>query len=150
MNQKKRNISWLIITIFAVIGAILYRMGGSGNFPRQARVIGVPLLCALLLGILHFNWWILLCIPLMIGAISTYWKKRGTDARWYHWMLHGLGLSLAMLPYAIATGHWVGFGLRTVVLTILITIWSEKISNAVVEELGRGFFILSTIPLLII
>lgn len=65
-------------------------------------------------------------------------------------MLHGLGLSIAMLPYSIASGHYIGFALRTVLLTFLITFWSEKIGNAVVEEFGRGFFTVITIPLLLI
>jgi len=125
-------------------------MGGSGNFPHQARVVGVPLLSCGMLMLFDFRWWIFLCIPLMIGAISTYWKKKGTDAKWWNWLLHGLGLCLAMLPYSIASGNWLGFALRLVVLPLVIVIWSEKIGNAVVEELGRGVTIMLTIPLLLI
>ena len=150
MTNKK--FSWKIpaVGILAVLGGILYRMGGSGNFPRQARTVGVALLSCGFLMFLDFRWWIFLCIPLMIGALSTYWKKKGTDAKWWNWALHGLGLSLAMLPYVIVSGHYIGFALRTVILTALITIWSEKIGNAVVEEFGRGFFTVITIPLLLI
>lgn len=149
---KKSNwrIKAIITLIASVIGGILYRMGGSGNFPRQARVVGVPLLSCGLLMYLDFRWWIFLCIPIMIGAISTYWKKKGTDARWYHWALHALGLALAVLPYTIASGHYIGFALRTIVLVVGITLWSEKIGNAVVEEVGRGVLTVATIPLLLI
>ncbi len=146
----KKWIKALIVAIGAILGAIFYRMGGSGNFPRQVRVIGVPVLSGLVLGFLRFNWWIILCIPLMIGAISTYWKKKGSDAMWWNWAAHGLGLSLACLPFSIATGHYIGFGIRTVLLTLLITVWSELIGNAVIEELGRGALIILTLPLLLI
>jgi hypothetical protein len=130
---------------------VLYRMGGSGNYPRQARLIGVPLLAVILLAVCGgWNWWLLLCIPLMIGAISTYWKKKGSDAKWWNWLLHGLGIAVAMLPYAIATQHYVGFGIRCLVLPLLIMLWSERIGNAVWEEWGRGFLIGITIPLLLI
>jgi hypothetical protein len=150
MAKSNWKIKAIIVAIAAAIGGVLYRMGGSGNFSRQARVVGVPLLSCGLLMFLDFRWWIIACIPLMIGAISTYWKKKGTDAMWYHWALHALGLSIAMLPYTIASGHYIGFALRTIILTLAITIWSEKIGNAVVEEFGRGFFTVATIPLLLI
>ncbi len=146
----KKWLKALIVAIGAGIAGCLYRAGGSGNFPRQVRVIGVPVLSVAILALLSPNWWIILCIPLMIGATSTYFKRKGSDALWWNWALHGLGLSLAMLPYTIATGHWLGFGLRTIVLTASITIWSELVGNAVIEELGRGALIILTLPLLLI
>ena len=150
INDMKNKLKALLIIIFSIISGCCYRAGGSGNYPRQARLIGVPLLSCGMLMFFDFRWWIFLCIPLMIGAISTYWKKKGTDAMWWNWALHGLGLSLAMLPYAIVSGHWIGFTMRTIVLTSLVTIWSEEISNAVVEEFGRGFLTVVTIPILLI
>ncbi len=147
LNKKLKT---LIVGIGAIIGGIFYRMGGSGNFPRQARVVGVPVLCGIVLGILHWNWWILLCVPIMIAPISTYFKKKGTDATFINFWLHGFGIALSFLPYAISTGCYFGFGIRLVALPLVLAWWSMKIGNDIVEELGRGFFITITIPLLLI
>lgn len=152
----KKWLKALIVAIGAILAGIAYRMGGSGNFPRQARIIGVSALSTLVLALITWKaglWLILayvVCFGLSCGAISTYWKRKGTDAHWWNWVLHGLGLSLACLPFSIATGHYLGFGIRTIVLTALITVWSELIGNAVIEELGRGALICLTLPLLLI
>ena len=150
------RIKAVIVLIASVISAILYRMGGSGNFPRQCRLVGVPILCTLLLWLLAgWNWWFLLCIPLQIGAISTYWKRKGTDAGFWNYYLHGLGLALAFLPYAISTHLWLGFAIRGLSLPFLVAWWATYMNKPfwifqsdVVSEIGRGFFIASTIPLL--
>jgi hypothetical protein len=143
--------------IASVVAAILYRMGGSGNWPRQARLVGVPLVCVIFLGLFHVNWTLLICIPLMIAAISTYWKKKGTDAGFWNYYLHGLGISLAMFPYAIATGKWLGFALRSLSLPFLIALWATYMNRPlfglrsdVVSECGRGALIGATLPLLLL
>ena len=137
---------WTILsTLFVSIAcAILYRMGGSGNYPRWTRVIMVPLattLLAFLLGV--HSWWILLSIPLTIGAISTYYDVlyKNFDNHW----LHGLGIGLAAFPIAIVTGHWWLFAVRCILLAVLEGGWSAICKNGVVEENGRGFFIPATL-----
>lgn len=72
------------------------------------------------------------------------------DVNWIGWMFTGLGFSLAFLPYTISTGNWLGFGIRTALVTILTSVWSNNIDDAVLEELGRGFITTVTIPLLLI
>ena len=72
------------------------------------------------------------------------------DATAKNWFLTGIGYSLAMLPYVISEGLWLGFISRTIVLGALTMIWSELISNDVHEELGRGALLTLTVPLLFI
>lgn len=145
----------MIIKVVATIalsalGGILYRMGGSDHFNTKTRDLGVPAVGIGLLWILGgWNWWLILCFGLYFGSMTTYWKNK-PDAVWWNWLLVGLGFSLAFVPYAIATGHWMGFWLRLVLLPVSIMLWSEKNGNAVWEEFGRGFATTSSIPLLLI
>jgi hypothetical protein len=156
-SLKDKLILLATISIIDVVAGILYRMGGSGNWPRQARLVGVPLLAAISLWILAgWNWWLLLCIPLMIASISTYWKRKGEDAHFINYLFHGLGIAIAMLPYSIATHHYVGFGIRGLLLPIAIALWATKMNRPilwwradVVSEFGRGFLIAATMPILL-
>ena len=138
-----------ILCVLSTLGATFYRMGGSDTYNTKWRDLGCPTVAtALLWAWGGWNWWLILCFGLFFGSLTTYWKKKGTDAKWWNWMLVGLGFSLAYLPYTIATGNWVGFALRTLIVTVGVTIWSEKISDAVMEELGRGFIAIVTLPIL--
>lgn len=125
-------------------------MGGSARYNTRYRDIGCSLLFVLLTGFMvSWHWTLILCFGLMWGALSTYWK-RGANSKWYNWGLTGLGYSLAIIPFCIAEGYWVGFISRTIVLTGATIVWSELNNNAVWEESGRGFFIVVTIPLLLV
>lgn len=155
--MKNLKLKSLLVLLSSVIAGILYRMGGSGNFPRQARMIGIPLLSiGLLWALAGWNWWLLLCIPLMIGAISTYWKEKDTDATFINYLFHGLGIAVAMLPYCIATHHYIGFIIRGLFLPLAVAFWATKMNRrilcweaAVVSEFGRGFLIAATMPILL-
>lgn len=137
--------------ILSVISAITYRMGGSGNYPRWVRQVGVCSAMTIEMIILgHLHWTLLLCFGALFGLSSTYFKKKGTDAMWWNWALVGLSFSLSMLPLVIAQGLWVGFFSRTIACIILTTGWSQLIGNAVWEECGRGAIIILTLPLLLI
>ena len=151
MQQRGLMFNILLILLSSIAGGVLYRMGGAAGFNTKFRDFGCPTIALVTLWLLHaWNWWLIPCFGLYFGALTTYWKKKGTDAHWYNWALTGLGYSLAFLPYSIATGHWVGFGIRTVVVTAATTLWSQFISNAVIEEFGRGFIATVTLPLLLI
>ena len=142
--------NWLYL-IPAGISAITYRCGGSGNFPRWTRPVGVgfSLMAAMwMLGMWH--WTVFPSAGLTAIVTTTYFKRPGQDASYINWMLCGLAFGLAMTPYAFATGHWLGFWLRTGVCIGLITAWSELIGWDVGEEAGRGFIIVATLPILII
>ena len=144
-------IPWLIGSI---ICSILYRVGGS-DLPLENKTkyrdAGCPLIAC---GLLAYSQWpltfiawigLILSFGLSWGAMTTYFKKKGTDAMWWNWLIVGLAFGVAFLPYAWATQQWIPFAIRAVATTILIMVWSQAIGWAVLEELGRGFIYCSTL-----
>lgn len=105
-------------------------------------------LALLSLGIV--SWWLILVAGATYGVQTTYFKKKGTDARWWNWALVGLAFSLSVLPVIISNGLWVGFALRTIFLTPAIVMWSELIRKDYLEEGGRGGLQIASLPLLLI
>lgn len=156
-----KSISLIIVLSF--ISILIYRAGGMSKelsakpkwipmFMRKTlwRDCGCSLVtCALCGFLLSWHWTLILCFWLLWGALTTYWK-RTPNAKWYNWLMTGIGYSLAMLPYVIAEGLWVGFISRTIVLGTATMIWSEITSDAVWEECGRGALLTLTVPLLFI
>lgn len=141
----------LIILLISSCGGIAYRCGGSGNFARWFRPVGIALCVMLAMWILGlWHWSVIVCAGASAGLSTTYFKKKNTDASWLNWAFVGLAFSLAMLPWAYFSGHWLGFGLRTVVCTAGITLWSIFIGFDILEELGRGFIVISTLAFLLI
>jgi hypothetical protein len=143
---------WTVTGILSGLAAVLYRLGGIGlPFNTKFRDLGVPF-CMLAFFLFSgiWNWWLLLCWGLMFAAQTTYFKKKGTDAQWYHWLFCGLAFSFCMLPYSWAAGHWLGFTYRFFAVTTLTTIWSQAISIDWLEEGGRGFIQIITLPLLLL
>ena len=139
-----------ITLVFAVLNAMTYRAGGSGNYPRWLRPFGVGMSVMVLTWLwAGFHWSLLLSAGLSAVLSTTYFKPDGKDARWFNWLAVGVMLSIAMLPWVWASGHWLGFGIRTVVLGAAVCAWSELVGDAVLEELGRGFLIVATLPLLL-
>ncbi len=153
----------LIVLIASCISATLYRAGGMSKelsaepkwipmFMRKSlyRDCGCAAITCVLAGyLLVWSWVLVICFGLSWGALSTYWK-RTPNAKWYNWLMTGVMYSVAMLPYVIAEGLWLGFISRTIILGTLTMIWSELISNDVQEELGRGALITLTIPLILV
>ncbi len=142
-----------ILELFActILSAILYRMGGASGYNTRYRDIGCSLLCSLSLGFfVAWHWSLILVFGLMWAALSTYFKRKGTDAKWYNWMLVGLAFSLATFPFIISQHLWLGFFVRSVLLSGSVCLWSEINGNAVWEEMGRGALIIISIPLLLI
>ena len=153
----------IYLVILSIIGSCLYRLGGKGKdgfwydfmCGTKTRDLGIPSIGILLLclfgNISHYSVYtfvsLLFTFGFMFAAQTTYFKKKGQDAYWWNWALVGLANGLALLPYAIYTGQWFAFILRTALLIILITGWSELNDNVVWEESGRGFLIISTLGL---
>ena len=141
---------WLGLSI---LSGILYRMGGTnkGTFWRDIGCSLVTLATCFILGLFTtFTASLvayLLTFGLSWGALASYW---GQDEKKFGYFWHGLGLSLAALPIAFITGNWLGFGIRTILLTGLISLWSELIGWDILEEFGRGFILTATIPILLI
>lgn len=139
------------IIILAIISAVLYRCGGSGNWPRYFRPTGLMLtqtVSLIILGYIH--WTLILCAGAIYGLSTTYFKKKGTDAKWWNWALVGIGFSIAILPLVLVYGNWIGFAIRSAVCTFLVIAWSEANGNVVWEEGGRGVIPIITLPLLLI
>jgi uncharacterized iron-regulated membrane protein len=77
-------------------------------------------------------------------ALSCYWK-RGEDMKWYNWFLHGFFIGLALIPFVFCGISWFLILGRAILLGTTMSIWSELNDNAVWEEFGRGFLIISTL-----
>ncbi len=147
---------WLIAS---TLGAILYRLGGT-SAGTKFRDLGVPTIVTvylLTLGLKASLWGLFglvgayfIAFGLLFGALTTYWKKKGTDATFVNYFLHGLGIALSAIPLACISGHYIGFGIRLIALPLAMAFWSVKIGNATIEEFGRGFLITATLPLLLI
>jgi hypothetical protein len=169
----------IFITLgLAVICAWMFRLGGAQSAgARYLRMLGVELteLACLITWFIFgqeypisfFGWkiqeWQAVVSIILTTAIAwtecTYFKTKGTDAKWCNWFLCGLQYSLIPIPLAIlGIIHWKGFLIRLVVLTPIITLWrlafsSWKLggSKAVdYSEGGAGAWQILTIPLLII
>jgi hypothetical protein len=149
----------LAVITLSVVAAILYRMGGAGDpYNTKCRDIGIPVCVSIVLlflfpSLLHsvrFFGALAITFGLVLGAQTTYWKKKGTDAKWFNWAFTGAGYSLALFPIAWVTGRWLGFGIRSIVLTGLTVLWSQLMDNVVWEECGRGALEIVTLPLLLI
>jgi hypothetical protein len=145
------------LIFFSTLSTVLYRIGGT-QLGTKYRDWGVPT-CMIWFfisqGIKH--WSLVLCWLLMFFAQTTYnkWahkfflKDKSNDVKWIDWFFTGLAYSFCMLPYALAIGNVHGFILRGVVVTVFVTLWSEFIGNATIEEMGRGAVQVGTLPLLI-
>jgi hypothetical protein len=148
-------INILILLVLSVASAILYRLGGS-TYGTKWRDYGVPTIVTiwLLLNIRPLNvlniGMIILCFPLLMGSLTTYFKKKGTDAKWWNWLITGLIYGLAAFPLFWCGVHWYAILLRTIVLGLAVMGWSEKMDNPIWEECGRGALITLTLPLLLI
>jgi hypothetical protein len=129
-----------MINLLSAFGAgVCYRLGGTGgNWNTKWRDIGVPLFICLSMPL---HWSLLICFLLSFGSMTTYWKKKGTDAEWWNWALTGFFYTLAYLPYFWLTNNLVNWVLCCVIVTTLITLWSEIISLDWLEEFGRGFIL---------
>lgn len=146
--------------ILAFLNGVCYRMGGSDNYSRFFRPLGIGLITMLVLAL-----WSYLTIPHIklthwIGIITsagasaglstTYFKKKNTDAHLINWILVGIAFSIALVPYAYVTDQWVGLIVRSIFLIPAIALWSELIGWDVLEEFGRGFWHVISICLIFI
>lgn len=143
---------WLIISI---IGGVLGRLGGWDKGNRLFRLLGVPACCIGLIvciGGFKMNWLFLGALAISFGAIlgttSTYFKKKGAPVTWINWLFYGFMEGVALLPYALYAHDWIGWGIRTLVCSGLVCLWDTLIGWDVLEEFGRYFIIVATIPLL--
>jgi len=162
----------IILVLLSLLGGLFYRLGGIGsdrpkwlkNAPwwvcdTKARDVGVPLVIVAYMAVSgYYTHWLWLCFGLLWGAQTTYnkWahrlilKEETDDVMWIDWMVTGLAYSLALLPYAVYTGGFIGLLVRGLVVTLFTWAWSEFIGKDWLEEAGRGFIQVVTLPLLFI
>ena len=142
-----RSISTIILAAFC---GWCWRFGGSSNGIRWVREAGTGLTLILCIT-LWWGWsyWYVL----IFGASwieSTYFKSKGSDAKWYNWALCGLLYALIPLPAIIVHGLWVGFAWRTIILVPIITLWRTFQGNVQWSESGVGVWQIITLPILLI
>jgi hypothetical protein len=135
----------------SLLGGVFYRLGGSGGASRLWRLLGVPFLVTLALwgiyGGLKGWWWLYpISFGLLVASLTTYWDWmfNNIDTFWFH----GLMCGAATLPFAIVSGHWLGFGLRCAALALFMGLWCKFFKNVFVEEIGRGASVVLSVPLL--
>ena len=162
MTEKK--FSWKVkapvIAIGAAIGGILYRMGGSGNYPRQSRIIGVSLLSTLILAILKWKIDLWLCLAYLVsfgamaGMVSIYWGFLFHEKDNFY--MHGFMIGLAYVALAWFGIAWWLILIRAILLALGMGLlnkyankWQWKHSD-IIEEVSRGAMIILTLPILII
>ncbi len=143
------------ILFWSVLAAVLYRVGGT-SWGTKYRDWGVPtcmLWYFILMGVEH--WSLVLCWGLMFGAQTTYNKwaakligRDTNDVIWICWAVTGLAYSCALLPLLLGGASLNGCIVRGVVVTLFTLAWSELIGEAWIEESGRGFIQIITLPLL--
>lgn len=140
----------LILTfIGAVLSGYLGRLGGKDNSSTLYRDIGCSLVCCAVLALWGgFSWTLVFVFGAMWGALSTYFKKKGEPVRWYNWIFVGIAFCVACLPYVLAIGLWAGFGIRMLILPLAVMGWCVVIGKDWLEEFGRYFILVITIPLL--
>lgn len=143
----------------ATLAGWSYRFGGSSNGMRWVREVGcgIAILGCLTMW-LGWNIWGLF----VMGSVwieTTYFKSKGTDATWFNWFLVGLSYAIVPLPYILGSyfsvhpwhyDHWLGFGIRSVVITIFTTLWRTLQGDANDQEVGCGVMQVLTLPLLLI
>lgn len=148
----------IVTVLLAIVCAVLYRMGGASGYNTKFRDLGCPtvLIVWLLINKVGFSfdlWKVILAyfltFGLTFGSLTTYWKKKGTDARWYNWAITGGVYGLACLPLMLVGITWYWILCRAALLASVASGWSEGVSNDVWEEVGRGVFIIATLPILL-
>lgn len=154
----------IVTAIASVVSALFYRWGGlskeeaAQNWPwvpqwlinSKTRDVGCSLLTVgwMLLFYPTVDWWCyLVAFGISWGMLTTYWDFLFGYDNFY---AHGFGVALALLPFAILTGMWIGFAIRLVVLSLAMGIWSQQTGNADAEELGRGAVIVLSLPLALV
>lgn len=145
----------IFIFIIEVIGGILGRLGGDGA-GRLYRLMGVPGSCVAIMLIMYhpLNWWyygaLLATFWLVLATTSTYYKKKDSPVLWWNWCIYGAMEGIAFLPVACFNGRWVGYALRTVITSVLLTVWDDLIGIDWLEEFGRYFIVALTTPIIML
>ncbi len=125
--------------LLVVASAVLYRMGGAAGYNTKFRDFGCPTVAvgsALIIGLCH--WSLAISWLACFAVMTTYWKRKGQDASWYHWWTTGLMYAVAFLPVCYFLSRIEAFVFFTIFLSTATAVWSSLVKNVIWEECGRG------------
>jgi len=146
----------------SVACAILYRIGGASQADREREFPWLPfkpwksrdvwsnacVIAGLYIVGINAPWWaVFLSFGLMWGALSTYWQKL-FDGKDNHYA-HGAGIGIALAP-VMFFDEPLALGIRILILSLAMGLYSGIVGNATWEELGRGFVMPITLALCLI
>ena len=168
----------LATAVLAFLCGWMFRLGGAASaHARFFRMLGVeiaeffglviwfvlgvkfPVVFSILDHTFSLSIWVVMLSIFLTTALAwtecTYFKAKGTDAKWYNWLLCGIQYSLIPLPLVfLGIVPWVGFLIRSTVLIPIITVWRLAFSSWFPEvdwsEGGAGAWQILTLPLLTI
>lgn len=142
----------LLTCSLTAVSGWAYHFGGSAGGIRWVRqVVDAACIIGGLTAIsLHWNGWSLLIFG-TIWITSTYFKIKG-HANLFTWCAVGFSFGMVPLPYMIGTsGHWLGFWIRTAILTVSVGVVVRFFGGPVGFSEGfRGGIQIITLPLLLI
>lgn len=151
-----KTVVWLVIS---VISALLYWLGGRSWGNKAIRRFGCPLV------VYGYLWWLksfsglksailLVCAYILTAlALSTYHDYLAPDKtseNWLCWLMTGLCYGLAAFPLIWTGIHWYLILIRAIILAITIMWLRERTGKDWLEEMGSGFLLCVTIPILLI
>lgn len=138
--------------ILAAFCGWMWRIGGSSKYhARWVRLLGTEICEFFSLTIwFGFSPWIILTTGLA-WTECTYFKSKGSEAKWWNWLLCGIQYALIPLPLVfLGVIHWPGFIDRAIVLIPVITLWRTFQGDVDWSEAGAGVWQIITLPLLIL
>jgi len=148
---------WLVASI---LSAALYHIAGKGGFrnAKLLRRLGCSIIAlSLYLTLAGFKlghiWAYMVFVGLNYGALSTYHDylaPDGTSENWVCWLMTGFCYGISAFPICIVSGKWIGFAIRTIILTIGVMWIRERTRKVEIEELGSGGLYALTLPLLLL
>ena len=155
----------LLFSFISILSGICYRVGGSSlnmKMKTKVRDFGVPLCGVIVLSNMmpcESFWYYISLFSFFLfsfGSLTTYWEHwKSEGVEWFEFALTGFFYGMAALPVAIYSGRYIGFILRTIILTIFmpfsnkfqLTIFSDPTDGV---EGSRGFVFIATMPLLLL
>lgn len=113
--------------ILVAVFSAMYGFGGiSGKWKRRFLGGGTLAATAIVSAILlsNFSWWLLLCFPFYMGALSLGYGNKGKEnqtvwSKIWKRTYCGLALSCASLPIYYVTGKWQVFALHTIFCVLM-------------------------------
>ena len=155
--------NWWLLCLLSLISGILYRCGGASKeegkeefpwlpewfFNTKARDVGCAMVCVLAGKLISEQFiaplWVHgLTLITLFGCLTTYWDFLFKDRDIY--AMHGFMCALAFIWYPIfGEMSWALFGIRCLLLSVLMTMWCRTFDNDELEELGRGMFLVLTL-----